>query len=129
MRAHRHAMNGLSQSDLLPLLDKVAFLAIAKRSVIVSLTPARLSPTPWRAALWAAIALLLLAPLAAMQFTREVAWTAFDFAFAGVLLIGAGLAVELAVWKLPNRNARLFAAGVILLAVVLTWADGAVGVF
>lgn len=97
--------------------------------MMVTVKPARSALALWRVALWAAIGVLLLAPLAAMQFTREVVWTAYDFAFAGVLLIGAGLAAELAVWKLPNRNARLFAAGVILLAVALIWADGAVGVF
>ena len=97
--------------------------------MMVTVKPARSALALWRVALWAAIGLLLMAPLAAMQFTREVAWTAYDFAFAGVLLVGAGLAAELAVRKLPNRNARLFAAGVILLAVVLIWADGAVGVF
>ena len=97
--------------------------------MMVTVKPARSALALWRVALWAAIALLLLAPLAAMQFTREVAWTAYDFAFAGVLLVSAGLAAELTVRKLPNRNARLFAAGVLLLAVVLIWADGAVGVF
>lgn len=97
--------------------------------MMVTVKPARSALALWRVALWAAIGLLLLAPLAAMQFTREVAWTAYDFAFAGVLLIGAGMAVELAVRKLLNPNARLFAAGVILLAVLLIWADGAVGVF
>ena len=49
--------------------------------------------------LWAGLAALLLLPLIAMQFTREVAWDAADFAFAGVLLIGAGLIFELAAWR------------------------------
>lgn len=90
---------------------------------------ARFPAPAWRIILWSAVALLLLAPLVAMQFTREVAWTASDFAFAAVLLVGAGLALELAAWKLRGRTARLIAVGVILFVVALIWAEAAVGVF
>jgi len=45
---------------------------------------------PLRIIGWSLVGLILLAPLVAMQFTREVAWTASDFLFAGVLLIGGG---------------------------------------
>lgn len=95
---------------------------------MVTLTPAPSAPA-WRLALWSTIALLLLAPLVAMQFTDEVVWTAFDFAFAGVLLVGAGLAMELAAWKLRGRMARTIAAGAILFVTALIWAEAAVGVF
>jgi hypothetical protein len=83
----------------------------------------------WRVAMWGGIAALLLLPAVAMQFTREVAWGPEDFAFAAVLLIGAGGLFELAAWKLRSLTGRLIAAAVILGAVLLIWADAAVGVF
>ena len=52
------------------------------------------------------VALVLLAPLIAMRFTDEVNWTAFDFAFAAVLLIGAGLLLELILWKARGAALR-----------------------
>ncbi|HEY1072935.1 hypothetical protein [Brevundimonas sp.] len=83
----------------------------------------------WRPALWGLIAALLLLPLIAMQFTREAAWDAADFAFAGVLLIGAGLIFELTAWWTKKRVWRLAIGAVLVLAVLLIWADAAVGVF
>lgn len=83
----------------------------------------------WRLAMWGLIAALLLLPLIAMQFTREVAWDAADFAFAGVLLIGAGLLFELAVWRARTLVWRLVIGVALVVAVLLTWAEAAVGVF
>jgi hypothetical protein len=79
--------------------------------------------------MWGLIATLLLLPLIAMQFTREVAWDAADFAFAGVLLIGAGLAFELAAWRTKARAWRLAIGGALVFVVLLIWAEAAVGVF
>lgn len=53
----------------------------------------------WRMVGWGTAALTLLAPLAAMPFTDEVAWDPFDFALMGVLAGGVGLGGELAVRK------------------------------
>ena len=39
------------------------------------------------------VALLLLIPFIAMQFTNEVKWSLPDFVAAGVLLLGTGLLV------------------------------------
>jgi hypothetical protein len=83
----------------------------------------------WRVLLWSAIAALLVLPLVAMQFTAEVDWGPEDFAFAGVLLIGAGAVFELAAWKVRDLTGRLVLGAVILGAVLLIWADAAVGVF
>ncbi|QYF88166.1 hypothetical protein [Brevundimonas sp. PAMC22021] len=82
-----------------------------------------------RAAGWSGVALVLLAPLIAMRFTDEVNWTAFDFAFAGVLLVGAGLLLELIVWKARRPMVRAGLALAVVAAVLLIWADGAVGLF
>ncbi len=84
---------------------------------------------PWRWVMWGAIGALLLLPLIAMQFTREVAWTPFDFAAAAALLVGGGLAYEIAARKASRRRSRLLLGGLILGAVLLIWAEGAVGVF
>lgn len=91
-----------------------------------SQTRAQLS---WRIPLWAAIAGGLLLPLIAMQFTDEVAWTAFDFTAAAMLLIGAGLAFELVARTPLPRMLRAIAAIAIAAAAALVWAHGAVGVF
>jgi hypothetical protein len=71
--------------------------------------------------------LILSIPLIAMRFTEEVQWGLFDFIIIGTLLIGAGMLYEyIAVRISPNR--RLIIALVITLAVLLIWAELAVGV-
>jgi hypothetical protein len=77
---------------------------------------------------WGIAALILLLPLIAMQFTDEVNWDAFDFAFMGALLGGVGLGFELAVRKSGDWAYRA-AAGIALAAVfLLVWVNGAVGI-
>lgn len=93
---------------------------------------ARTMTTGWgwlRPVGWGLVALVLLTPLVAMQFTREVAWTASDFLFAALLMIGAGVLIELAARKLRNRAGAAMVAGAVLLAVLLIWSQGAVGLF
>jgi len=73
--------------------------------------------------------LILLIPFLAMQFTSEVNWSALDFIVAGLLLLGAGLLIEVVLRKATRANLKI---GLILLIVVLlllTWAELAVGVF
>jgi len=70
---------------------------------------------------------LLLIPLVAMQFTREVVWTLSDFVFAGVLFFGTGLAYEL----VANRKGSFAYRGAVGLALaaglLLVWVNAAVG--
>lgn len=73
--------------------------------------------------------ILLLMPLVAMQFTKEVNWTALDFIVAGILLYGTGLACELVLRKVQSTRYRVFICVGILLALFLIWAELAVGVF
>jgi hypothetical protein len=82
-----------------------------------------------RQAMWAVITLLLLIPLVAMQFTREIKWTGSDFAAAGALLVGTGLVYELVVSRLADRTLRTVATVALLAILLLAWAHGAVGVF
>ena len=83
---------------------------------------------PVRLAGWGLIAALLLTPAVAMRFTDEVYWTAFDFIVAGALLIGAGLALELVIWRVQSVRARIAIAVAILASVLIVWAQGAVGI-
>lgn len=78
-----------------------------------------------------ATAMILLAPLAAMQFTPQVAWTGGDFAVAALLLAGAGLAClrtarRAAGWRQRQRRAVV---GAVALGFAALWVELAVGVF
>ena len=83
----------------------------------------------WHPLLWASIAALLLLPAAAMQFTNEVAWTRFDFAFAALLLGGGAALYELTAWQIANSMPRPLIVAAIIGTIALIWADGAVGIF
>jgi cytochrome b subunit of formate dehydrogenase len=72
--------------------------------------------------------LILLVPLVAMQFTSEVIWTGFDFAVAAALLTGTGLLFELALRKLHTKPARIKAGALLGVALLLVWAELAVGI-
>lgn len=74
------------------------------------------------------VALLLLIPLIAMQFTNEVNWSFFDFVVAGMLLLGTGLTAELVIRKVRNRNYRLGILAIIAVTLFLIWAELAVGI-
>ena len=73
-------------------------------------------------------ALLLLIPLIAMQFTNEVNWTLPDFIVTGVLLLGTGLMCELVMRKVKKVRLRI-AICVLLIMLLLIWAELAVGIF
>ena len=81
----------------------------------------------WRIAGWGVPALLLLLPLAAMQFTEEVNWTASDFVFAGVLFGSVGLAFEFIVRKSGSLAYRFGAALALIAAFLTIWVNAAVG--
>ena len=76
-----------------------------------------------------AVALILLIPLIAMQFTNEVNWNVFDFVVMGSLLLGTGLMCELVIRKVKNKDYRIGMLAVIVVALFLIWAELAVGIF
>jgi hypothetical protein len=76
---------------------------------------------------WGTAALLLLLPLAAMQFTAEVRWDEEDFIFAGVLIGAVGIAYELTVRMTRNWGYRAAVAVALAAAFLIIWANGAVG--
>src|SRR3954454_8523454 len=75
------------------------------------------------------VALLLLIPFIAMQFTDEVNWTLSDFIIAAVLLLGTGLMCELVIRKVKRIKYRIAICAVILAALFLIWVELAVGIF
>ena len=75
------------------------------------------------------VVFLLLIPLIAMQFTDEVNWTPFDFVVAGVILFGTGLIFDLIFKKIKNIKYRVAISIVLLIVLLLIWAELAVGIF
>ena len=75
------------------------------------------------------VALLLLIPFIAMQFTNEVDWSPFDFLVMGILLLGTGLICELILRKVRNVQHRIVLCLVMLAIFLLIWAELAVGIF
>jgi len=70
---------------------------------------------------------LLLVPLVAMQFTREVQWTPFDFVFAAALILALAVPLEFVIQR--TRGAyRLAAAVALLTTFLMTWVNAAVGI-
>lgn len=88
-----------------------------------------LSTPRWRPIYVAIAALVLAAPLVAMQFTEEVAWTGSDFLVMGALLALLGLAIELVMRLARNARTRFVGAGLAVLAFLWVWAELAVGIF
>ena len=82
-----------------------------------------------RLMVWAiVVALVLMVPLVAMQFTQEVNWDLFDFVVLGGLLFGLGLAFE----RVARRSEKTVYRVALGLgrgaAVLLAWVLGAVGI-
>jgi hypothetical protein len=82
----------------------------------------------WRIVLWAAVPLVLLVPLIAMQFSDEVAWDVTDFVVFGGLMVGAGLAFELAARKTGNTAYKTGIGLALAATFLLIWVNGAVGI-
>jgi peptidoglycan/LPS O-acetylase OafA/YrhL len=70
---------------------------------------------------------ILLVPFVAMRFTNEVNWTVFDFIVAGILLGGTGLAYILLARRTRQAKRRIAIGAVLLAALLLVWAELAVG--
>jgi len=82
----------------------------------------------WSLAPWMIATVLLVLPLAAMQFTDEVDWDGADFAALGVLLFGACATYELAKRTTGNIAYRTAVAVAVVATILLIWINLAVGV-
>ena len=94
-------------------MEKMANLITTRRLGIIAIT----------------VAVLLLIPFIAMQFSENVNWTTMDFLVMGVLLLGTGLAANIILQKVKNVNYRDALLLIIMLAFFLIWAELAVGIF
>jgi hypothetical protein len=74
------------------------------------------------------VALILLLPWLAMRITGTVNWSPFDFAAAGALLFGTGLAFELVTRKASTIAYRLAVGAAFATALLLLWVNLAVGI-
>lgn len=74
-------------------------------------------------------ALLLSIPSVAMKLGGSFTWGWFDFAAAGVLLFGTGLAFEIAFRVMKTTGQRIAAGAAILAILALVWVEIAVGLF
>lgn len=79
--------------------------------------------------LLAAVGFLLIIPFVAMQFTKEVNWSFFDFAIAAVLLSVVAIAIELVLRRFKSLKQRIVICTSILLVLFMVWAELAVGIF
>lgn len=84
--------------------------------------------TPLRILAWSAAALLMLAPVVAMQLTDEIAWGTEDFVFAYVLIVGCTAMFDLAARRAPNFVYLAAATAAIGTAFVLIWGNAALGI-
>lgn len=76
-----------------------------------------------------AVPCLLLIPLIAMQFSAEVNWSSLDFLVMGILLLSTGFMCELVLRKVKKTGHRIALCLAILVALLLVWAELAVGIF
>lgn len=75
------------------------------------------------------VVLILLIPFIAMQLTNEVNWSLMDFIVAGGLLLTTGLVCEWVLRKVSSLFYRVIICLVILVSLLLVWAELAVGIF
>ena len=75
-----------------------------------------------------AVGVLLLIPFFAMKLGVEgVDWKIFDFIAAGIMLFGAGFAIEIAFRLITKFEYRIAACIGILIVLAVVWAELAVG--
>jgi hypothetical protein len=73
------------------------------------------------------VGVLLLVPFIAMKVGGEMKWSLFDFVLAGVLLLGTGLALEVALRLVRKTSYRIAVCAAILFALLIIWVELAVG--
>ena len=72
---------------------------------------------------------ILSIPFIAMQFTTEVNWTLSDFVIMGGMLFATVFAIDLVLKKFKTLKSRLVIVSVIVLLLMIVWAEMAVGIF
>lgn len=77
---------------------------------------------------WSVAGLLLLTPLVGMLLTDQVDWDLFDFALLASMLLGVGVAFELAAKMSNNASYRAGAAIALGTVFFMVWSEIAVGI-
>ena len=131
-RAHGNEERRIALSIAARMVRGLAADASWRRTILHSSTPKevmKISKTAYRSVVRVALAtaFVLLLPLVAMQITGEVDWSVADFVFAGALLAGSGLLLELAVRKPGKIAYRAAAIAIGVAAIALGEADDAPG--
>lgn len=72
---------------------------------------------------------ILIIPMIAMQFTKEVNWTFSDFLIMGILLFITTFTINFVLKKFKTLKSRMILVIGILFLLVLIWAELAVGIF
>lgn len=78
---------------------------------------------------WVIAALLMISALTAVKFSDEFEWDQYDFLIFGVMLLGAGIAIEIVLKATQKAQYRLGLVTVIALVFLLIWVELAVGIF
>ena len=75
------------------------------------------------------ISILLIIPLIAMQFTKDVNWSLFDFSVIGTLLISTSLIFNLILKRVKNTNHRILFYSIVVFLFFIIWGELSVGIF
>jgi hypothetical protein len=106
----------------------IAVLATTRRRAMSANEMSQRTTSTLRIAGWSLAVILLALPAVAMQFTSEVAWTASDFIFAGVLFALVGGVFELAARASANNAYRAAVVVAVASAFLQLWITLAVGI-
>lgn len=83
----------------------------------------------WYYTIALATIVLLLIPLIAMSFTNEVKWKFLDFAVAGILISGFGIAMDRSLRNIKTRINKVLIVIFLFAVLILIWIELAVGIF
>lgn len=72
---------------------------------------------------------MLLIPMIAMQFTEEVNWGMADFLIGGFTLLFAGMGIDYFLREIKNPKLKIIFILLVVMFILLLWAELAVGVF
>ena len=75
------------------------------------------------------VGFLLLIPMIAMQLTKEVNWSFFDFIIMGVILSITGLSISIIIKKIKYYKYRNIFILVTVFIFLIIWAELGVGLF
>ena len=73
--------------------------------------------------------LLLIIPLIGMKFTDQINWNLSDFFLSAIILLSFSLIANFIIQKINNKNTRIFSLTIIIIFLILVWAELAVGIF